>query len=48
VSVALDCLAVYVNKDNPIKGLTLAELDGIFSKTHKSVTPTLRFGGKSG
>jgi phosphate transport system substrate-binding protein len=36
VSVALDCLAVYVNKDNPIKGLTLAELDGIFSKTHKS------------
>jgi phosphate transport system substrate-binding protein len=36
VSVALDCLAVYVSKDNPIKGLTLAELDGIFSKTHKS------------
>ena len=36
ISVALDCLAVYVHKDNPIKGLTLAELDGIFSKTHKS------------
>jgi phosphate transport system substrate-binding protein len=36
ISVALDCLAVYVPKDNPIKGLTLAELDGIFSKTHTS------------
>ena len=36
ISVALDCLAVYVHKDNPIKGLTLAQLDCIFSKTHKS------------
>jgi len=36
ISVALDCLAVYVHKDNPIKGLTLAQLDCIFSKTRKS------------
>ncbi len=36
ISVALDCLAVYVNKDNPIKGLTLDQLDGIFSKTRLS------------
>ncbi len=36
VSVALDCLAVYVNKDNPIRGLTLPQLDCIFSKTRKS------------
>ncbi len=35
-SVALDCLAVYVHKDNPIRGLTLAQVDCIFSKTHKS------------
>ena len=35
ISVALDCLAVYVHKDNPIKGLTLEQLDGIFSKTRK-------------
>lgn len=35
ISVALDCLAVYVHKDNPIKGLTLAQLDCIFSKTRK-------------
>ena len=24
ISVALDCLAVYVHKDNPIRGLTMA------------------------
>ena len=35
ISVALDCLAVYVHKDNPVKGLTLEQLDGIFSKTRK-------------
>ena len=28
-------LAVYVNKDNPIEGLTLQQLDAIFSKTLK-------------
>jgi phosphate transport system substrate-binding protein len=36
ISVALDCLAVYVHKDNPTHGLTLAQLDCIFSKTRKS------------
>ncbi len=35
VRVAVDALAVFVNKDNPIKCLTLKQLDGIFSKTHK-------------
>ena len=33
---SLDALAVYVNKDNPIKGLSLPQLDGIFSKTKRS------------
>lgn len=33
--VAVDALAVYVNKDNPVTGLTLAQLDGIFSSTFK-------------
>jgi len=32
---SIDMLAVYVNKDNPIKGLTLQQLDAIFSKTLK-------------
>src|ERR1700722_1330437 len=30
-AVALDALAVYVNKDNPIKCLTLEQVDRIFS-----------------
>ena len=30
-----DALAVYVNKDNPIEKLTLAQVDAIFSKTRK-------------
>ena len=48
ISVALDCLAVYVHKDNPIKGLTLEQVDGIFSKTHKRGSPGHhRLGDKS-
>lgn len=35
VRVALDGLAVYVNKDNPIEKLTLKQIDGIFSSTRK-------------
>jgi phosphate transport system substrate-binding protein len=35
VPVAIDALAVYVNKDNPIKGLSLPEVDAIFSSTEK-------------
>jgi phosphate transport system substrate-binding protein len=35
VRVALDGLAVYVNKDNPLQVLTLEQVDAIFSKTRK-------------
>jgi phosphate transport system substrate-binding protein len=35
IAVAIDALAVYVHKDNPIKGLTIAQVDAIFSSTHK-------------
>ncbi len=35
IGVALDSLAVYVNKDNPISSLSLDEVDAIFSKTRK-------------
>lgn len=35
VRVAVDGLAVYVNKDNPLEKLTLQQVDGIFSKTRK-------------
>jgi phosphate transport system substrate-binding protein len=35
IRVAIDALAVYVHKDNPIEGLSLKEVDGIFSTTRK-------------
>ncbi|NRA59637.1 MAG: phosphate ABC transporter substrate-binding protein PstS family protein [Psychrobium sp.] len=35
VRVAIDALAVFAHKDNPIKGLTIAQVDSIFSITHK-------------
>ncbi len=35
VRVAVDSLVVFVHKDNPIKCLTLKQLDAIFSKTRK-------------
>ncbi len=35
IGVALDSLAVFVNKDNPIKELSLQQVDAIFSKTRK-------------
>ena len=33
IAVAVDCLAVFVNKDNPIRGMTLAQIDAVFSST---------------
>lgn len=39
VPVAIDVLAVYVNKDNPIKGLTIPQVDAIFSATRKCGAP---------
>ncbi|MCX7101028.1 MAG: phosphate ABC transporter substrate-binding protein PstS family protein [Methylobacter sp.] len=35
IPVAIDALAVLVNKDNPVKGLTMEQVDGIFSSTNK-------------
>src|SRR5438309_5423412 len=32
---AVDALAVFVNKDNPIKCLTMAQVDAIFSKSRR-------------
>ena len=32
---SLDALAVFVNKDNPIEGLSLPQVDAIFSKTRR-------------
>ena len=35
IRVAIDALAVYVNKDNTIEGLTIPQVDAIFSATRK-------------
>ncbi len=35
IATSLDGLAVFVHKDNPIKGLSLQQVDAIFSKTRK-------------
>jgi phosphate transport system substrate-binding protein len=39
VPVAIDALAVFVHKDNPLKGLTMAQVDAIFSATRKCGAP---------
>src|SRR5690554_2123608 len=38
VPVAIDALAIFVHKDNPIKGLTIDEVDAIFSSTRRCGT----------
>jgi len=35
IKVAADALAIYVEKGNPVPGLTLVQLDGIFSRTQR-------------
>ncbi|HXH12803.1 MAG TPA: phosphate ABC transporter substrate-binding protein PstS family protein [Alphaproteobacteria bacterium] len=35
IRVAVDALAVFVNKDNPIKCLTMAQVDAVFSKSRR-------------
>jgi phosphate transport system substrate-binding protein len=39
IRVAIDALAVYVNKDNPLEKLSLAQVDAIFSKTRRCGGP---------
>lgn len=35
IRVAIDALAVYVNKDNPIEGMSIAQVDAIFSANRR-------------
>jgi len=39
IRVAIDALAVYVNKDNPLDKLTLTQVDAIFSKARRCGAP---------
>jgi ABC-type phosphate transport system substrate-binding protein len=37
ISVALDCLAVFVHKDHPVKSLTMEQIDCLFSKEGQEI-----------
>ncbi|MDA0808167.1 MAG: PstS family phosphate ABC transporter substrate-binding protein [Planctomycetota bacterium] len=46
---SIDMLAVYVNKDNPVKGMSLQQVDAVFSKSRKGGYPTdIRTWGQAG
>ena len=49
LGTSIDMLAVYVHKDNPIQGLTLPQVDAIFSKTpNGGYTRDIRNRGQAG
>jgi phosphate transport system substrate-binding protein len=48
VAVAIDALAVYVNKDNPLESLTLQQVDAIFSATRKRGGQEIKTWGQLG
>lgn len=48
IPVAIDALAILVNKDNPVKGLTMEQVDGIFSSTNKCGGTNIETWGDAG
>ena len=48
VPIAMDAVAIYVHKDNPIRQLTLAQLDAIFDKDLKRGQAAITHWGKAG
>lgn len=48
IKVAIDALAVYTHKDNPIKGMTLKQVDSIFSSTYKRGGEAIKKWGQVG
>ncbi|ADN76999.1 phosphate ABC transporter substrate-binding protein, PhoT family [Ferrimonas balearica DSM 9799] len=48
IRVAIDALAVFAHKDNPIQGLTIEQVDGIFSSTLKCGGDAVRRWGDLG
>lgn len=48
IRVAIDTLAVFVHRDNPIESLTLAQVDSIFSTTRKRGGPPVERWGDLG
>lgn len=48
IKVAIDALAVFVNKENPIEGMSLDQLDAVFSSTLKAGLPSIEKWGDLG
>ncbi len=48
IKVAADALAIYVEQRNPLPGLTLEQLDGIFSRTHRRGGTSINTWGQTG
>jgi phosphate transport system substrate-binding protein len=48
IPVAIDAIAIFVHKDNPLTGLTLEQVDGIFSSTHTRGGKSLQTWGDLG
>lgn len=48
VKVAIDALAVYVHKDNPVRGLTMEQVDSIFSSTFRAGGKAVKTWGEAG
>ena len=48
IKVAADALAIYVEKTNPVPGLTLGQLDGIFSRTQRRGGSSIETWGQAG
>ena len=48
VPIAMDAVAIYVHKDNPVRQLTLAQLDAIFDKDLKRGQAAITHWGQAG
>jgi phosphate transport system substrate-binding protein len=48
IAVAIDALAVFVHRDNPLASVSLTQLDGIFSKTFASGSKDIKTWGEVG
>lgn len=48
IGVAVDALAVYVHKDNPVQALSIPQLDAAFSSTRKNGGPVVNSWGDLG
>lgn len=48
ITVGLDAVAVYVNKNNPLEAMTMKQLDSVFSASHKRGGDSIKTWGQLG